>query len=249
MGAGQWPARSPSAPSVARQVSYRHPNRHCTRSLKAKEQSFQFAEYRRAFAVDAACFLWEAQENNFSRRKLTCSQGCACQPLARERARDPYGLWEKFFSCHRKSPSIFCTSRSGFNPGACNQEGKENPMSGTLNKVQLIGHLGKDPEIRSFQNGGKAATLSLATSESWKDKETGERKERTEWHRISITNDGLVGVVEKYLKKGAKVYVEGQLETRKWTDKEGEERYSTEVVLRPYAGELLMLDPRKTEAA
>jgi single-strand DNA-binding protein len=122
-------------------------------------------------------------------------------------------------------------------------------MSGSLNKVQLIGHLGKDPEIRSFQNGGKAASFSLATSESWKDKETGERKERTEWHRISITNDGLVGVVEKYLKKGAKVYVEGQLETRKWTDKEGAERYSTEVVLRPYAGELLMLDQRKTEEA
>jgi single-strand DNA-binding protein len=122
-------------------------------------------------------------------------------------------------------------------------------MSGSLNKVQLIGHLGKDPEIRSFQNGGRAATFSLATSESWKDKDTGERKERTEWHRISITNDGLVGVVEKYLKKGAKVYVEGQLETRKWTDKEGQERYSTEVVLRPYAGELLMLDPRKTDAA
>ena len=122
-------------------------------------------------------------------------------------------------------------------------------MSGSLNKVQLIGHLGKDPEIRSFQNGGKAATLSLATSESWKDKESGERKERTEWHRISITNDGLIGVVEKFLKKGAKIYIEGQLETRKWTDKEGEERYSTEVVLRPYAGELLMLDARKTEAA
>ena len=122
-------------------------------------------------------------------------------------------------------------------------------MSASLNKVQLIGHLGKDPEIRSFQNGGKAATLSLATSEGWKDKETGERKERTEWHRISITNDGLVGVVEKYLKKGAKLYIEGQLETRKWTDKEGEEHYSTEVVLRPYAGELLMLDTRKTEAA
>jgi single-stranded DNA-binding protein len=100
------------------------------------------------------------------------------------------GLWEKFFSCHRKSPAIFCTSRPGFNPGACNQEGKENPMSNSLNKVQLIGRLGKDPEIRSFQNGGKAATLSLATSESWKDKETGEREERTEWHRISITNDG-----------------------------------------------------------
>jgi single-strand DNA-binding protein len=122
-------------------------------------------------------------------------------------------------------------------------------MTISLNKAEIIGHLGKDPEIRSFQNGGRAAHLTVATSESWKDKTTGERKERTEWHRISITNDGLVGVVEKYLKKGAKLYIEGQLETRKWTDKEGEERYSTEVVLRPYAGELLMLDTRKTEAA
>lgn len=121
-------------------------------------------------------------------------------------------------------------------------------MSGSLNKVQLIGNLGKDPEIRSFQNGGKVANLTLATSESWKDKETGERKERTEWHRISITNDGLVGVVEKYLKKGAKIYVEGQLETSKYTDKEGQERYSTQIILRPYAGELLMLDSRKTDA-
>ncbi len=96
-------------------------------------------------------------------------------------------------------------------------------MSGSLNKVQLIGHLGKDPEVRSFQNGGKAATLSLATSESWKDKETGERKERTGmWPHVPITNEGLVGAVEKYLKKGAKLYIEGQLETRKWTDKEAE---------------------------
>lgn len=118
-------------------------------------------------------------------------------------------------------------------------------MTGSLNKATLIGHLGKDPEIRSFQNGGRAASFSIATSESWKDKQTGERKERTEWHRISILNDGLVTVAEKYLKKGAKVYVEGQLETRKWTDKEGHEKYSTEIVLRPYAGELIMLDGRK----
>ena len=107
-------------------------------------------------------------------------------------------------------------------------------MTGSLNKVTLIGNLGKDPEIRSFQNGGRAASFSIATSETWKDKQTGERKERTEWHRISILNDGLVSVAEKYLKKGAKVYLEGQLETRKWTDKEGQDRYSTEVVLRPY---------------
>jgi single stranded DNA-binding protein len=174
-----------------------------------------------------------------------------CAPastLALNRA-TPNGALRKILLLPPRKPVDLLHLRSGFNPGACNQEGKENPMSGSLNKVQLIGHLGKDPEIRSFQNGGKAASFSLATSESWKDKETGERKERTEWHRISITNDGLVGVVEKYLKKGAKVYIEGQLETRKWTDKEGAERYSTEVVLRPYAGELLMLDPRKTEAA
>jgi single-strand DNA-binding protein len=120
-------------------------------------------------------------------------------------------------------------------------------MSGTLNKATLIGNLGKDPEIRTFQNGGRAATFSIATSESWKDKETGERKERTEWHRVSLMSEGLITVAEKYLKKGAKVYVEGRLETRKWTDKEGQERYSTEIVLRPYRGELVMLDPRKDE--
>jgi len=118
-------------------------------------------------------------------------------------------------------------------------------MSGTLNKATVIGHLGKDPEIRSFPNGGRAASFSIATSENWKDKETGERKERTEWHRISILNDSLVTVAEKYLKKGAKAYIEGKLETRKWNDKEGHEKYSTEIVLRPYSGELIMLDGRK----
>jgi single-strand DNA-binding protein len=121
-------------------------------------------------------------------------------------------------------------------------------MSGSLNRAMLIGNLGKDPEIRSFQNGGRAANLTIATSESWKDKATGERKERTEWHRVAIMSDGLVTVAEKYLKKGAKVYVEGQLETRKWTDKEGHERYTTEVVLRPYSGELIMLEGRKDES-
>jgi single-strand DNA-binding protein len=121
-------------------------------------------------------------------------------------------------------------------------------MFGSLNKTMLIGNLGKDPEIRSFQNGGRAANLTIATSESWKDKTTGERKERTEWHRVAIMSDGLVTVAEKYLKKGAKVYVEGQLETRKWTDKEGQERYTTEVVLRPYSGELIMLEGRKDDS-
>lgn len=118
-------------------------------------------------------------------------------------------------------------------------------MSSTLNKATIIGHLGKDPEIRSFQNGGRAANLTVATGESWTDKASGERKERTEWHRVSVLNDGLVGVVEKYLKKGTKVYIEGRLETRKWADKSGQEKYTTEIVLRPYAGELLMLDRRK----
>jgi single-strand DNA-binding protein len=115
-------------------------------------------------------------------------------------------------------------------------------MAGSVNKVILVGNLGKDPEIRSFQNGGRVASFSIATSESWKDKTSGERKEKTEWHRISVLNDALVGIVEKYIKKGSKVYIEGQLETRKWTDQAGAEKYSTEVVLRPYRGELTMLD-------
>jgi single-strand DNA-binding protein len=121
-------------------------------------------------------------------------------------------------------------------------------MSGRVNKVTLIGHLGKDPEIRSFQDGGRVAHFSIAPSESWKDKESGERKERTEWHRVSVTSDGLVGVTEKYLKKGSKVYVEGKLETRKWTDRDGIERYSTEIVLRPYSGELILLDRKDDDA-
>ena len=114
----------------------------------------------------------------------------------------------------------------------------------SVNKVILIGNLGKDPEIRSFQNGGRVASFSVATSESWKDKASGERKERTEWHNVSVLNENIVGVAEKYLKKGAKVYIEGQLETRKWQDKEGHDRYTTEVVLRPYRGELTMLDSK-----
>lgn len=115
-------------------------------------------------------------------------------------------------------------------------------MAGSVNKVILVGNLGRDPEIRSFQNGGRVANLSVATSENWKDKNSGERKERTEWHRVVVLNDALVGVVERYLKKGAKIYVEGQLETRKYTDQSGAEKYTTEVVLRPYRGELTMLD-------
>ena len=115
-------------------------------------------------------------------------------------------------------------------------------MAGSVNKVILVGNLGRDPEIRSFQNGGKVANLRIATSENWKDRTTGERKERTEWHTVAIFNEGLVGVVERYLKKGSKVYVEGQLETRKWQDQSGQDRYSTEIVLRGIGGMLTMLD-------
>ena len=117
-------------------------------------------------------------------------------------------------------------------------------MAGSVNKVILIGNLGRDPEVRSFQNGGRVCNLRIATSESWKDKASGERKERTEWHSVAIFNDNLVTIAERYLKKGSKVYLEGQLETRKYTDKDGNERYTTEVVLRPYRGELTLLDGR-----
>jgi single-strand DNA-binding protein len=118
-------------------------------------------------------------------------------------------------------------------------------MAGSVNKVILVGNLGKDPEIRTFQNGGRVASFSVATSESWKDKTSGERKERTEWHRVSILNENLVGLAERFLKKGSKVYIEGQLETRKWTDQAGQEKYTTEVVLRPYRGEITMLDGKR----
>lgn len=114
-------------------------------------------------------------------------------------------------------------------------------MAGSLNKVQLIGNLGRDPEVRSFDNGGKVANLRIATSESWKDKTTGERKEKTEWHSVAIFNDGLVRVAEQFLRKGSKVYIEGQLQTRKW-EKDGEDRYSTEVVLQGFGSTLTMLD-------
>ena len=115
-------------------------------------------------------------------------------------------------------------------------------MAGSVNKVILVGNLGQDPEVRSFQNGGKIANLRIATSESWKDRNTGERKERTEWHTVAIYSEPLVRVAEQFLKKGSKVYVEGQLETRKWQDQQGNDRYSTEVALRPFRSELHMLD-------
>lgn len=115
-------------------------------------------------------------------------------------------------------------------------------MAGSLNKVMLIGNLGADPEIRSFQNGGKVANLRVATSENWKDRQTGERKEKTEWHTVAIFSEGLVGVVERYLKKGSKVYLEGRLQTRKWQDQNGQDRYSTEVVLQGPNAVMTMLD-------
>ena len=117
-------------------------------------------------------------------------------------------------------------------------------MAGSVNKVIIIGNLGNDPEIRTFQNGGKVCNLSIATSETWKDRNSGERRERTEWHRIAIFSEPLVRVAEQYLRKGSKVYIEGQLETRKWQDQSGQDKYSTEVVLRPYRSELTMLDGR-----
>ena len=117
-------------------------------------------------------------------------------------------------------------------------------MAGSVNKVILVGNLGRDPEIRSFSNGGRVANLSVATSESWRDKQSGERKEKTEWHRVAIFNERLVEIAEKYLRKGSKVYIEGALETRKWTDQSGQEKYTTEVVLKQFRGELTMLDGR-----
>lgn len=117
-------------------------------------------------------------------------------------------------------------------------------MAGSVNKVILIGNLGRDPEVRTFQNGGKVCNLRIATSETWKDRNTGERRERTEWHSVAIFNEGLVRVAEQFLRKGSKVYIEGQLQTRKWQDQSGQDRYSTEVVLQGFGSTLTMLDGR-----
>lgn len=120
-------------------------------------------------------------------------------------------------------------------------------MAGSVNKVIIIGNLGADPEVKSFQNGGRIANLRIATSESWKDKATGEKKERTEWHSVTLASDGLVGVAERYLRKGSKVYIEGTLRTRKWQDSNGADRYSTEVNVGGIGGVLTMLDgPQQT---
>ncbi|MAO27333.1 MULTISPECIES: single-stranded DNA-binding protein [Roseovarius] len=117
-------------------------------------------------------------------------------------------------------------------------------MAGSVNKVILIGNLGRDPEVRTFQNGGKVCNLRIATSETWKDRNTGERRERTEWHSVAIFSEGLVRVAEQFLRKGSKVYIEGQLQTRKWQDQSGQDRYSTEVVLQGFGSTLTMLDGR-----
>lgn len=118
-------------------------------------------------------------------------------------------------------------------------------MAGSVNKVIIVGNLGADPEVKSFQNGGRLANLRIATSEDWKDKATGERKERTEWHTVVLNSDGLVGVAERFLKKGSKVYIEGQLRTRKWQDASGNDRYTTEVSVGGFDGKLVMLDGAK----
>ena len=117
-------------------------------------------------------------------------------------------------------------------------------MAGSVNKVILVGNLGKDPESRTFANGGKVVSFSVATSESWKDRASGERKEKTEWHNVSIFSEGLAGVAERFLKKGSKVYLEGQLETRKWQDQSGNDRYTTDVVLRNFNSSMVLLDGR-----
>ena len=117
-------------------------------------------------------------------------------------------------------------------------------MAGSVNKVIIMGNLGKDPEVRNFQNGGRVCNFSVATSESWRDRNSGEKQERTQWHNISILSEPLVNIAEKFLKKGSKVYLEGQLETRKWQDNSGIDRYSTEIVLRPYKGEITLIDNR-----
>ncbi|OJF91177.1 single-stranded DNA-binding protein [Rhizobium sp. 58] len=121
-------------------------------------------------------------------------------------------------------------------------------MAGSLNKVQLIGNLGADPEIRKTQDGRPIANLNIATSETWRDRNSGERKEKTEWHRVVIFNEGLAGIAEKYLSKGDKVYIEGQLQTRKWQDKDGNDRYSTEIVLQGFGSTLTMLSTQNKDA-
>jgi len=120
-------------------------------------------------------------------------------------------------------------------------------MAGSVNKVILLGNLGQDPDIRTMQNGKKVCTFSVATSDSWKDKETGEKKEKTEWHRVVVFNEGLVGIVENYIKKGTKIYLEGSLQTRKWTDDKGTEKYTTEVVIQGYGGRIDIVSAKNND--
>lgn len=120
-------------------------------------------------------------------------------------------------------------------------------MAGSVNKVTLLGNVGKDPEIRTTQSGGKIASLTIATSESWKDRNSGERKEQTEWHRVTVMSAPLAEVVEKYVKKGSKLYIEGKIQTRKWTDQSGQDRYTTEIVISGFGGQLVMLDGRSSD--
>lgn len=120
-------------------------------------------------------------------------------------------------------------------------------MAGSVNKVIIVGNLGRDPESRSFQNGGKVVNLRIATSENWKDRNTGERREKTEWHSVAIFNENLANTAERFLRKGSKVYIEGQLQTRKWTDQQGQERYTTEIVLQGFNAVLVLLDRRESE--
>ena len=148
----------------------------------------------------------------------------------------------------RKTRGAINLSFTGFECSNLHEVGfrfdRRNIMAGSVNKVILIGNLGRDPEVRNFPNGGKVCNLRIATSENWKDRNTGERREKTEWHSVAIFSEPLVRVAEQYLSKGSKIYIEGQLETRKWQDQSGADRYSTEVVLRPYRSELTMLDGR-----
>lgn len=120
-------------------------------------------------------------------------------------------------------------------------------MASSVNKVILVGNLGRDPEVRSFQNGGRVANFSVATGERWRDRQTGEQRERTEWHRVAIFNENLVEIAEKYLRKGSQVYLEGELQTRKWTDQSGQERYTTEVALQRFRGQMMILGGRGEE--
>jgi single-strand DNA-binding protein len=128
--------------------------------------------------------------------------------------------------------------------GGQERDSGRNVMAGSVNKVIIVGNLGRDPEVRAFQNGGKVVNLRIATSENWRDKASGERKERTEWHSVAIFNEALGKIAEQYLKKGSTVYIEGQLETRKWQDQSGADRYTTEIVLRQFRGELTLLGGR-----